>query len=157
MDAIRNIQREANHCCQTPDNNCWPSKADWASLNRTLSGALITGVPPGSVCYPDQPNFNEDACATIRSQWFNSTWHAGNPISIDYPIWVNNSCNPIFPNGTSVTGDINAGRKGCSIGNYPAYAVKAESPEQIAKAFKWAGKRNIRVIVKSTGHSYPGR
>ncbi|KAJ4299023.1 hypothetical protein N0V90_004267 [Kalmusia sp. IMI 367209] len=142
---------------ETPDSDCWPSDAEWSSLNSTLSGALIRGVPPGSVCYPDQPDYSEDACAIVRSHWFNSTWHAESPISIDYPVWTNNSCNPIFPNGTSVTGDVHAGEKGCSIGSYPVYAVKATTAEQIAEALKWAGTKNIRIVVKNTGHSYPGR
>ncbi|KAF1972634.1 FAD binding domain-containing protein [Bimuria novae-zelandiae CBS 107.79] len=144
-------------CKCAPDSDCWPSELDWTTLNETLAGAVIRGVPPGAVCYPDQASYDESACATVRSQWFNSTWHAEDPISIDYPIWANNSCNPIFPNGTSITGDVSAGKRGCSIGNYPVYAVKATSAEQIAEALKWAGKKNIRVIVKSTGHSYPGR
>ena len=131
--------------------------SDWALLNETLSGALIRGVPPASACYPDQPDYDEDACATIRGQWLNSAWQAKAPISIGYPIWANNSCNPIFPNGTSVTGDVNAGKKGCSIGNYPVYAVNVTNPEQIADALKWAGKYNVRVVIKNTGHSYPGR
>ncbi|KAF2438004.1 FAD-binding domain-containing protein, partial [Karstenula rhodostoma CBS 690.94] len=140
-----------------PDSECWPIDLEWAYLNETLNGALIRGVPPASVCYPDQHNYNEAECAIVRFNWFNSTWHAENPISIDYPIWTNNSCIPIFPNGTSVTGDVHAGTLGCSIGRYPVYAVNATSVEQIAETLQWAGKKNIRIVVKSTGHSYPGR
>jgi hypothetical protein len=127
------------------------------SLNETLSGALLRGIPPGSVCYPEQTNYDENACAIVRSNWFNSTWHAENPISIDYPVWTNNSCNPIFPNGTSVTGDVNAGKNGCSTGRYPIYVVNTTSVEHIAEALQWADRKNIRIVIKSTGHSYPGR
>ncbi|KAF2257823.1 FAD binding domain protein [Lojkania enalia] len=144
-------------CKCTPIDFCWPSQKEWSTFNDTISGHLIRSVPPASVCYPSQPNFNEERCAFVRSQWFNSTWHAEDPISIDYPIWANNSCNPIYPNGTSVTGDSNAGKNGCSIGNYPAYAVNATTVEQVRSAFKWAGRKNIRVVVKGTGHSYAGR
>ncbi|KAJ4377988.1 hypothetical protein N0V83_000818 [Neocucurbitaria cava] len=144
-------------CKCTPDNKCWPSDAEWSSLNTTLKGKLIRGVPPGSACYPEQPNYNQKTCAFVASQWFNSTWHATNPVSIDYPIWTNNSCNPIWPDGTSVTGDVNAGAKGCSFGAYPAYVVNATTAEEVGAALKWAGEKNIRVIVKNTGHSYPGR
>jgi hypothetical protein len=146
------------HGCKcTPGSHCWPLEADWSSLNDTLGGALIQGVPPGSVCYPDHSNYSPEACAFVTSQWFNSTWHATDPVSIDYPIWTNNSCNPIWPNGTSITGDTTAGARGCTIGAYPAYVVKATTNEQIGAALKWAGTRNIRVVIKSTGHSYPGR
>lgn len=142
---------------QIPDSQCWPVAEEWHVLNHSLNGALIRGVPPASVCYTDQPNYDAGACTFIASQWFNSTWHASDPVSIDYPIWTNNSCNPIYPNGTSVTGDAAAGAKGCSLGAYPAYVVNATNPEQIGMALKWADAKNIRVIVKSTGHSHAGR
>lgn len=91
------------------------------------------------------------------SQWFNSAWHAEQPVSIDYPIWTNNSCNPIWPNGTSITGDPSAGARGCSIGAYPAYVVNATSAQQIGAALTWAAQKNVRVVIKNTGHSYSGR
>lgn len=142
---------------QVPESGCWPSDTDWSALNQTLEGTLIRGVPPGSVCYSNQPNYNWEACVLVGTQWFNSSWHAEDPVSIDYPIWTNNSCNPVWPNGTSITGDPNAGARGCSVGAYPAYVVNATTPKQIGEAFKWAKEKNIRVIIKNTGHSYPGR
>ncbi|KAF2825172.1 hypothetical protein CC86DRAFT_39683 [Ophiobolus disseminans] len=155
--ALSLVSAERGSCKCTPESSCWPSDTEWSAFNQTLSSSLIRGVPPGSVCYPNQPNYNPEACEFVRSQWFNSSWHAEDPVSIDYPIWTNNSCNPVWPNGTSITGDSNAGAKGCSIGAYPAYVVNASTPEQIGEAFTWARERNIRIIVKNTGHSYPGR
>jgi hypothetical protein len=153
--ALRNIHN-ANDL-QTPQSHCWPTESDWTVLNVTLGGALIRGVAPGSVCYANLPNYDPKACEIVASQWFNSSWHAEHPVSVNYPIWTKNSCNPTWPNGTSVTGDRSAGEKGCSIGAYPAYVVDASSPEQIGEALRWAGQRDVRVVVKSTGHSYPGR
>ncbi|KAF2624631.1 FAD binding domain protein [Macroventuria anomochaeta] len=144
-------------CKCTPEDACWPTSSDWAHLNTTLSGALILPTPPASVCFASQPNYDEEACALIRSKWFDSTFHASDPISIDYPIWTNNSCNPIFPNGTSLTGDPNAGKRGCNADTYPAYVVNAIHASQIATSLKWAGEKNVRVVVKATGHSYTGR
>ncbi|KAF2638743.1 FAD-binding domain-containing protein [Massarina eburnea CBS 473.64] len=151
------VAASSQDCKCTPNDSCWPSSTEWATLNTTLGGALIRGIPPASVCYPSQPDYSSEACAFVHSQWFNSTWHAAHPISIDYPVWTNNSCNPIYENGTSVTGDLNAGKKGCSIGKYPVYAVKVTQAKQISDALKWAAARNLRVVVKGTGHSYPGR
>ncbi|KAL1801246.1 hypothetical protein ACET3X_001588 [Alternaria dauci] len=144
-------------CKCTPNDSCWPSTIEWSDLNKTLHGALIRGTPPGAVCYPSWPEYSQQACALVASQWYNSSYHATNPVSIDYPIWANNSCNPIFPNGTSVTGNPYAGENGCSIGNYPAYVVNATSADQVSKALVWAGARNIRLVIKATGHSYQGR
>jgi len=93
----------------------------------------------------------------VTSQWFNSSYHAAHPVSIDYPIWANDSCNPIFPNGTSITGNSQAEVQGCNIGNYPAYVVNATTASQVSTALVWASTRNIRVVVKATGHSYQGR
>lgn len=131
--------------------------SDWADLNNTLSGALIRGKPPASVCYSNEPNYNEEACAFVRARWFDSTFHASDPVSIDYPTWTNNSCNPIYLNGTSVTGDSDAGTRGCNDDTYPAFVVNATENSQIATALKWADVKNIRVVVKATGHSYTGR
>jgi hypothetical protein len=149
--------KQDTNISQAPHDSCWPSKSEWSSLNSTLSGALIHPTPPASVCYSSQPDYNEDSCDIIRSRWFDSTFHAQDPISIDYPVWANNSCNPIYPNGTSVTGETTAGERGCSIGNYPVYVVNATTAAQVGIALKWAGKNNIRVVVKGTGHSYVGR
>jgi hypothetical protein len=144
-----------NH--KTPDSSCWPPDNDWSAFNETVHGALIRGTPPGSVCYPDQPNYDEKACEFVTSQWHNSTWHAENPVSIDYPYWTNNSCTPIYPNGTGITGDPNAGANGCSIGAYPEFVVNASSAEQIATSLRWSAEKNVRVVVKATGHSFSGR
>ncbi|KAF2103040.1 FAD binding domain-containing protein, partial [Rhizodiscina lignyota] len=153
----------------TPNTDCFPSEAEWKSLNTSLHGALIAAVPPASVCYPSSPfhDFNETLCAFVASQWLNSSFHAANPISIDYPIWANNSCNPIFANGSSITGDPGAEAEGCSLGaggggrgiggGYPYYVVNASSAEQISTALKWAGKTGVRVVIKNTGHNFPGR
>lgn len=126
-------------------------------MNITLSGALIRAVPPASVCYVNEPNYDEEECSRVRERWFDSTFHGSDPISVDYPIWTNNSCNPIYPNGTSITGDPTAGERGCDATTYPAFVVNATSADQVATALKWAGEKNIHVVVKATGHSYTGR
>jgi len=89
--------------------------------------------------------------------WFSSSFHAEDPISIGFPQWANNSCPPIFPDGTSIGGDPNAGKKGCTIGKYPVYALKATKASHIQEVVKFAKKKNIRLNIKSTGHSFPGR
>jgi hypothetical protein len=127
------------------------------SLNESLAGHLIQGNPPASVCYPSEPNYDISACETVRESWFSSSFHAADPISIGWPWWANNSCPPIFPNGTSVTGDEQAGDKGCSIGSYPAYAVNATEVEHVKATVDFARNNNLRLNIKSTGHSFQGR
>lgn len=72
-------------------------------------------------------------------------------------MWAENPCPPIYPNGTSVNGDSNAGQKGCSLGAYPEYALNATSIEDIQTVVRFAKEKNIRLNVKSTGHSVQGR
>jgi hypothetical protein len=104
---------------QRPNDPCWPAENDWASLNKTISGRLIKAVPPASVCYRSHPNYDAPACGRVFMQWFSSTFHAADPISIDSPFWTGNSCPPIYENGTSIYGDPTAGAKGCKIGKHP--------------------------------------
>ncbi|KIW01879.1 uncharacterized protein PV09_06727 [Verruconis gallopava] len=147
---------DGSECKCIPGDPCWPSMQDWSAFNETINGSLIASVPPAEACYPGK-SYNADACNLILASWFDSNWHAKSPISIDYPEWANNSCNPIFPNGTSLTGDPNSGSRGCTLGYYPVYAVNASSAEMISTAVKWAASRNIRLVVKNTGHSFAGR
>lgn len=141
---------------KVPTDPCWPSDDEWSSFNKSIDGNLVASVPPAIVCYPG-PAYDETLCNKTLDSWFDSNFHAANPISIDSPLWANNSCNPIFENGTSVTGDPGAGDRGCTIGAYPVYAVNATDADVISTAVKFAGEKNIRLVVKNTGHSFTGR
>jgi FAD/FMN-containing dehydrogenase len=39
----------------------------------------------------------------------------------------------------------------------PRYIVNATRLEHISEAMKWASQRNIRIVVKGTGHDLNGR
>lgn len=56
-----------------------------------------------------------------------------------------------------MNGDVNAGRKGCKIGGYPAFALNATSAAHVQSVVQFVAKHNIRLNVKSTGHSFTGR
>lgn len=142
---------------QSPEDSCWPGNDDWASLNATIDGRLIRTRPPASVCYESEPDFDRAACDEVLSKWQLSTFHLEDPTSVDYPLWADNPCPPIFPNGTSIGGDSDAGAKGCALGKYPSYVVNATGPEEVAAAVGWASGRNIRLNIKNTGHSHLGR
>ncbi|KAF2016338.1 FAD-binding domain-containing protein [Aaosphaeria arxii CBS 175.79] len=151
------ISNTTQDCKCVPGDSCWPSTSDFSALNDTLSGHLIQAIPPASVCYQSEPNYDEAACNQILSSWFSSDFHAADPISIGWPWWARNPCPPIFPNGTSVTLDPDAEKKGCSIGAYPVYSVNATTEEHVVETVKWAAEKNIRLVIKSTGHSFQGR
>ncbi|KAL3450547.1 hypothetical protein BJX65DRAFT_316005 [Aspergillus insuetus] len=142
-------------CKCTPNDPCWPSPVDFAALNKTVGGNLIRGTPPGSVCYPDQPDYNPERCTFVLENWFDSEFHANDPVSIGFPKFAGNPCPPIYPNGTSVTGG--TATSGCSLGGYSAYVLNATRVEDIQAIVRFASGRDIRLNVKSTGHSVEGR
>ena len=108
----------ASNSSQRPSEPCWPTENEWTGLNKSVSGRLIKAVPPASVCYRSHPNYNPAACTEVYKKWSSSAFHAADPISLGAPGWGGNSCPPISPNGTSITGDPAAGEKGCTIGKH---------------------------------------
>ncbi|WQF80674.1 Putative berberine/berberine, FAD-binding domain, PCMH-type, FAD-binding, type PCMH, subdomain 2 [Colletotrichum destructivum] len=137
-------------CKTTPSDASWPSTDDWNSFNQTLGGALIKTQPIASSCY-NNSSFSSTvlSCDEVNSNWFSSTLHARFPESIDYPYWANNSCVP--------PSDYAYQNQGCELGGLPEFVLNATTAEQVATAMKWASSRNIRVVVKGTGHDLVGR
>ncbi|CAG8195053.1 unnamed protein product [Penicillium olsonii] len=136
-----------------PSDPCWPTTEAWPSLNETVSGRLIKTVPPGSVCYKSEPNCIETSCGYLFKNWVNSEYHSSNPVTVLDPLWSNSSCTPVYPNGTSVSGDINAGSKGCSLGNLSPFAVNATTAQHVKAAIQFASKHKVRLNIKNTGHN----
>ncbi|OGE47609.1 hypothetical protein PENARI_c040G03181 [Penicillium arizonense] len=137
-------------CKVTPHDAEWPTQAEWASLNNSIDHQLLSTAPVASSCWNGNPFGSPVSCSTVNSAWANASWQSQFPESIDYPIFANNSCLP--PNASGYV----KGR-GCLIGGMPQYIVNATSEEQVATALKWASTRNIRVVVKGTGHDLNGR
>ncbi|KAG2006452.1 hypothetical protein GB937_008740 [Aspergillus fischeri] len=139
-------------CKCSPSDACWPADSNWASLNHTVRGRLIRTVPAAAVCYPNEPNYNPSECTTVLANWTKSSFHSADPVSVDDPVWSHNSCNPIYPNGTSITGNVHAGLQGCTIGNYPVYVINATEAEHIQAGILFAKQWNLRLNIKNTGH-----
>jgi hypothetical protein len=137
-------------CKISPADFSWPSYDEWGALNRSIGGVLIKTAPVASSCYPGNPFNSPQNCTDLQNKWSYAAFHASLPESIDFPIWTNNSC---LPDG--VTGYTEG--KGCSIGGLPQYVVNATTENHVATAMKWASRRNIRIVVKGTGHDLSGR
>ena len=45
----------------------------------------------------------------------------------------------------------------CAQGNLPVYGVAVESADEVSTAIKFACSRNLRLVIKNTGHDYLGR
>lgn len=150
LSFISSQKYTAPHCKASPQSNAWPSTQDWNALNKSIDGSLLRTAPAGSACYDGNPLNSPYYCGDVENQWNFGAYHASWPESISYSIFANNSCVP-----PGIAGHDK--EKGCTIGGLPQYIVNATTEEQIGKAMEWASKRNIRIVVKSTGHDFNGR
>ncbi|KAJ9315208.1 CAZyme family AA7 [Paecilomyces variotii] len=137
-------------CKSSPQNASWPPSEEWSALNKSIDGVLIKTSPAPSSCYPGNPFNSPEDCTDVSKYWTYAKYHAAWPESVDYSLYTNNSCLP-----PGVEGYVE--ERGCSIGGLPQYIVNVTKEEQVATALEWASKRNIRVVVKGTGHDLSGR
>ncbi|KAK7984140.1 hypothetical protein PG989_011542 [Apiospora arundinis] len=131
-------------CKCFPGDTCWPSESSWASLNDTVGGRLVATVPLGSPCH--DPTYDEQVCASLRAQWLESGIHMQSSSSVMAPFFANQSCDPFQPRETP-----------CTLGNYVRYSVNATGPEDVQAAVKFAAEKDVRLVIRNTGHDYLGR
>jgi len=144
-----------------PADSCWPSTSQWASLNTSLGGRLITDVPPALPCYPGSAH-SAKACAAVNVQLTDQAFISQNPIALSYPT---ESCPPINatagspctigyqPSSSCPGGNLSDVPVGsCSIGDQPRYTVNATDVAHVAEGIKFARHHNIRLVVRNTGH-----
>lgn len=66
--------------------------------------------------------------------------------SVMAPLFANQSCDPWTPRN-----------KSCTLGNYVSFAVNARNSGDIIAALKFADEKNVRFVIRNTGHDYLGR
>jgi hypothetical protein len=165
----------AASCTYIPSDAEWPSPADWAALNSTIGGRLIATVPIGSVCHttPYQ-RYDEAACAALAAGWNSAETLYVFPINfaatgagkfVPYHGWTdqlltrvlrcsephpaemmnayyqNQSCDPF----TDVS-------RPCELGNYAVYSINVSSADDVLAGISFAKEKNVRLVVKTTGH-----
>ncbi|KAL9047335.1 MAG: hypothetical protein Q9214_000062 [Letrouitia sp. 1 TL-2023] len=62
------------------------------------------------------------------------------------PAVAHETCDPFTPANTS-----------CALGNMVAYSVNVSTPSDISKTIAFAKARNIRLVIRNTGHDYSGK
>ncbi|KAL2156769.1 hypothetical protein VTH82DRAFT_1515 [Thermothelomyces myriococcoides] len=140
-------KRTAVGSCKTyPGDLLWPSRLTWSVFNLLTGGALIETVPIGAVCYPNSGVYNAAKCADIIEHWQESATHEADPTSVMSPLFQGETCMP--QNGNTSQ---------CTLGGFPAYAVKATSVYQIQLAVNFARSLNLRLVIKNTGHDFLGK
>ncbi|PNS18684.1 hypothetical protein CAC42_5223 [Sphaceloma murrayae] len=131
-------------CRTLPGDLDWPDTPAWDQLNRTVGGRLIATRPIASVCH--DPNYDEAACNALRAGWVEPETHYETSYSPMYAFYANRSCDA-FGDRT----------KPCEVGSYLSYAVNVSNARDIARTIDFARRRNIRLIVRNTGHDWLGR
>ncbi|KAF1925976.1 isoamyl alcohol oxidase [Didymella exigua CBS 183.55] len=134
----------STQCKTFPGDKAWPSKTEWDNLNSTVGGRLIATVPLGAPCHG--ASFNNATCESLKAQWQSEKIHYESSSSVMAPFFANQSCDPFQPRA-----------RPCELGNYVRYAVNASGPADVQKAIAFAASKNIRLVIRNTGHDYLGR
>lgn len=135
-------------CKVYPGDLAWPKSDEWAQLNSTLGGALLTGVPAASVCYSNGTREADGAsCSNLAANWTNSYTHLDDPIEMFSPVYQGLTCQPksLYDSG------------GCTRGGYPIYTVNVSTTAQLQIAINFARNTGVRFVIKNTGHDFSGK
>ncbi|KXT07597.1 hypothetical protein AC578_10248 [Pseudocercospora eumusae] len=136
------------HCKESYTSPGWPSKQTWNDLNTTLSGSLLSPLPPAAVCDPTLPNYNTSLCAKVADAWHSPAYFNKDATSAHQPFWQNDACVPPQLFGGNGT---------CDLRPFSKYVVNATEVEHVVEGIKFAREKNLRVGIKNTGHDFLGR
>ncbi len=148
-------------CKYLPGDAEWPTVAQWNALNGTVGGRLVATYPLGSPCH--KPTYDAAKCAELQANWlYPQLQYVNLPVSpecqetmltvvssmessssVMAPFFANQTCDP----WTSAD-------KPCTLGNYVSYAVNATSDADVVQAIKFVKRRNVRLVIRNTGHEY---
>ncbi|OJJ77041.1 hypothetical protein ASPBRDRAFT_114504 [Aspergillus brasiliensis CBS 101740] len=143
------LVRAGLECRCQPSDACWPSTDDWQHLNESISGHLVRVYPIGHVCH--EPFFNQDSCDQVVHMQYDSNWRAGQPGALQSFNWEN------WPEeNESCTVEANP-KLACGQGRIPWYSAVVHSVDEIREVVRFAKQKNIRLVIKNTGHDSTGR
>jgi hypothetical protein len=149
---IRALAATPPSCRSIPGDAAWPSDADWSAFNSTIGGRLIATIPISTPCHSVGHNgtfsstYDQTKCDALRNVWFLPETHLPSSSSpMAYP-FSNNTCNPwLAPDAP------------CTLGGHVTYSVNATGAEDFQKTIKFAKRKNIRLVIRNTGHDYLGK
>ncbi|PGH16503.1 hypothetical protein AJ80_05188 [Polytolypa hystricis UAMH7299] len=135
-----------------PSQSCWPTIEQWQVFNKTVSGRLHATIPLGSPCFPGSANYNAEACANVKENYFSGSFRQQTYGSMENVQWEACGLSHCFPAMVQPQGN-----NTCSLGRLSEYYVDAESPDDITATLSFVKQHNIRLVVRNTGHDYLGR
>ncbi|KAF1732778.1 putative FAD-linked oxidoreductase [Beauveria bassiana] len=143
------LQTSNAQCRCRPNDPCWPSQSQWASLNASVSGNLVALRPVAHVCH--DPGYDAAACNASKALSESSVWRDQNPGAVQWTNWEawperNETCSFSLPRDVA-----------CRQGRVPLFSVVAETAQHIQEAVRFAASHNIRLAIKNTGHCFLGR
>ncbi|KAL0932766.1 isoamyl alcohol oxidase [Colletotrichum truncatum] len=136
-------------CKCSPADDCWPKLNAWNKLNTTVGGNLVKHIPPAAVCYNEFrgiPTYDAAKCAEATSKWTDERWQISQPASQLWTWGSNNTC--------ELTQDPT---RTCTLGNYPEYVIIAKTKQHVKAGVDFARSRNLRLVIRNTGHDFEGR
>ncbi|KAI9794451.1 MAG: hypothetical protein M1816_005521 [Peltula sp. TS41687] len=140
---------QAPGCRCTPTDACWPSPREWNGFNQSVGGTLVAVRPVASVCH--DPTYDQAACQVVSSSYTSAPWRSDQPGTLQQVNWEtyppnNETCYLEFPRESS-----------CGQGRVSVYSVAATSVLHVQQAVRFATNRNLRLVIKNTGHDWLGR
>ncbi|KAL2843126.1 hypothetical protein BJY01DRAFT_216075 [Aspergillus pseudoustus] len=138
------------------------AQADWDAFNASVAGQLHDGIPMLAPCYTVYNGESQDpdpsACTTLQESRHDLFFVSDNFGGYGESNW----------GGCQATGDNCAlsmtvpdlttpVTRACEQGSVPWKYVDARSVEDVQKTLLFAKERNLRLVVKNTGHDYAGR
>ncbi|KAK4450485.1 hypothetical protein QBC34DRAFT_437309 [Podospora aff. communis PSN243] len=154
QDLIPTTVSGTRYACKCyPGDACWPKPKDWTKLNKTVDGNLATAIPPGAPCHNtfngllgSLPTYNAAECADVTASWTREQWQIEHPIALMWTLSTNETCRPTTnPQDT------------CTSGYYGVYVIEAKTKAHIKEGIDFARKKNLRLIIRNTGHDFIGR
>ena len=124
------------------------------SHSGLLSQPFLHPLPTAYACYPTSSSTPVSNCSWVQALYTDRIFRSDNPGSMQNA----NFEAYLFLNGTidacylNVTLDIP-----CKQGSIPPICVDIRKAEDAQAAVNFAKEKNLRLIVKNTGHDYLGR
>jgi len=130
------VGTDADCRCTDMSSPCWPGPADWAELNASVQGGLLSGIAAGS---PTR------ACEGAGSS------------SQQCVLALNHSAATEFWNQQFVGGFLSSGLNRGFATRPSEYVVVAASVSDVQAAVRFASLHNLRLVIKGSGHDYMGK
>ncbi|KAF2875592.1 hypothetical protein BDV95DRAFT_562230 [Massariosphaeria phaeospora] len=140
----QNAPHDSTACRYLPGDEEWPSNDDWQQLNASVSGRLIATLPAAHVCH--DPTYNAEACAELQESWYFPWAHFDHPAAFMSAYHQNASCDPFGPQSSS-----------CEPGHSVEYVINVTEAADVVAGVKFAQEKNVRLVIKNTGHDYLGK